>query len=75
MSLTWDDLTVSFKHLDRAKLVGDWQRHVGSSLPIFITSMGDAFLQKNAGEIFLLITDGAEFERLRIHIRYSEIIS
>ncbi|WP_341661145.1 hypothetical protein [Vibrio sp.] len=38
MSLTWNDLTVSFEHLDQAELIEDWQWLVGSALPILITS-------------------------------------
>ena len=52
MSLTWNDLTVSFEHLDRERLIEDWKWLVGSSLPILITSVGDAFLQNDLGEIY-----------------------
>lgn len=64
MPLTWNDLTVSFEHLDRTKLVEDWQWLVGSSLPILITSVGDAFLQNENGEIYWLITGSAELEKV-----------
>lgn len=64
MSLTWNDLTVSFEHLDRAKLVEDWEWLVGSSLPILVTSVGDAFLQNETGEIYWLITGSAEYEKV-----------
>lgn len=64
MSLTWNDLTVSFEHLDRAKLIEDWQWLVGPSLPILITSVGDAFLQSEDGEIYWLITGSAELEKV-----------
>ena len=64
VSLTWNDLTVSFEHLDRAKLIEDWQWLVGSALPILITSVGDAFLQTESGEVFWLITGSAEFEKV-----------
>ena len=64
MSLTWNDLTVSFEHLDRAKLMEDWEWLVGSSLPILITSVGDAFLQNDSGEIYWLITGSAEYEKV-----------
>ncbi|MDN3650083.1 DUF1851 domain-containing protein [Reinekea marina] len=64
MSLTWNDLTVDFEHLDRTKLIEDWQWLVGSALPILITSVGDAFLQSETGEIFWLITGSAEFEKV-----------
>lgn len=64
MPLTWNDLTVSFEHIDRTKLVEDWQWLVGSSLPILITSVGDAFLQNENGEIYWLITGSAELEKV-----------
>lgn len=64
MSLTWNDLTVSFEHIDRKKLVEDWQWLVGKSLPILITSVGDAFLQNESGEIYWLITGSAELEKV-----------
>lgn len=64
MSLTWNDLTVSFEHIEREKLIEDWQWLVGESLPILITSVGDAFLQNKAGEIYWLITGSAEFEKV-----------
>ena len=64
MSLTWNDLTVSFDHLDRSKLVEDWQWLVGGALPILVTSVGDAFLQNESGEIYWLITGSAEFEKV-----------
>lgn len=64
MSLTWDDLTVGFDHLDRVKLVEDWKWLIGSSLPIIVTSVGDAFLQNESGEIYWLITGSAELEKV-----------
>jgi hypothetical protein len=64
VSLTWNDLTVSFEHIDRKKLVEDWQWLVGKSLPILITSVGDAFLQNESGEIYWLITGSAELEKV-----------
>jgi len=63
MSITWNDLAVNFDHIDREKLVEDWQWLVGSSaLPILITSVGDMFLQEVTGEIFWLITGSAEYK-------------
>ena len=64
VSLTWNDLTVSFEHLDRSKLVEDWQWLIGSALPILVTSVGDAFLQTETGEVFWLITGSGEFEKV-----------
>ncbi|ABC30148.1 hypothetical protein HCH_03398 [Hahella chejuensis KCTC 2396] len=64
MPLTWNDLTVSFTHIDRNKLVEDWKWLVGQSLPILVTSIGDAFLQNESGEIYWLIAGSAEFEKV-----------
>ena len=64
MPLTWDDLTVSFEHIDRNKLIEDWKWLVGSSLPILVTSVGDTFLQTEAGEIYWLITGSGELEKV-----------
>ena len=64
MTLTWNDLTVSFEHLDRAKLLEDWQWLVGTALPIMVSSVGDAFLQTESGEIFWLLTGSAEIEKV-----------
>ena len=64
MSLNWNDLTVSFDHLDRVKLLEDWRWLIGSSLPILISSVGDAFLQNESGEVFWLITGSAEYKKV-----------
>ncbi len=64
MALTWNDLTVGFEHINRETLVEDWQWLVGSSLPILVTSVGDAFLQNELGEIYWLETGSAEFEKV-----------
>jgi len=64
VSLTWNDLTVSFEHLDRAALIEDWKWLVGSALPILVTSVGDAFLQNDTDEVFWLITGSAELEKV-----------
>lgn len=64
MSITWNDLTVNFEHLDRNKLMEDWQWLVGTALPFLITSTGDAFLQTESGEIYWLITGSAEYEKV-----------
>ncbi len=63
-TITWSDLTVNFEHLDRSALIEDWSWLVGSSLPILITSLGDAFLENESGEIFWLITGSAELEKV-----------
>jgi len=64
VSLTWNDLAVSFEHLDRSKLIEDWQWLVGSAQPILVTSVGDAFLQTESGEVFWLVTGNAEYEKV-----------
>ena len=64
MALTWNDLTVSFAHLDREKLLEDWEWLVGSALPILVTSVGDAFLQNEGGEVYWLVTGSGEFEKV-----------
>lgn len=64
MPLTWKDLTVSFDHLDRTKLIEDWQWLVGSALPVLLSSVGDAFLKNESGEVFWLITGSAEYEKV-----------
>ena len=62
MSITWQDLTVSFDHLDRNKLIEDWVWLVGKTAsPILITSVGDIFLQETSGEVYWLITGSGEY--------------
>jgi len=62
VSITWQDLTVGFDHLDRNKLIEDWVWLVGeTALPILITSVGDLFLQEVSGEVYWLITGSAEY--------------
>lgn len=44
--MTLDDLTVNFRHLDRAELLSDWRWLIGTTkLPILVTAAGDAFVQ------------------------------
>ncbi len=64
MPITWDDLSVNFEHLDRQVLVDDWTWLIGTSLPILITSVGDAFIQDESGKIYWLITGSAELEEV-----------
>ncbi|MGF1731252.1 T6SS immunity protein Tdi1 domain-containing protein [Photobacterium kasasachensis] len=64
MSLTWNDLTIKFDHIERESLIEDWQWLVGSALPILISSVGDAFLQTESGEIHWLITGSGELEKV-----------
>lgn len=55
MKITWKELTVDFSHLDRKRLVGDWQWLIGNDkLPILISSIGDLFLEDQNGKIFWL---------------------
>jgi len=63
--ITWNDLTVNFKHIERTALVDDWQLLVGTSaLPILISSVGDMFLQESSGEVYWLITGSGEYEKV-----------
>jgi hypothetical protein len=44
--MTLDDLTVSFSHLTRKNILGDWRWLIGENLqPILIAASGDAFVQ------------------------------
>lgn len=44
--MTLDDLTVSFKHLNRETLLEDWVWLIGKrKLPILLAAAGDAFVQ------------------------------
>jgi Domain of unknown function (DUF1851) len=59
--MTLDDLTVSFSHLDRDRLLNDWTWLIGvSKLPILLTASGNAFLQdRDDGSIHVLdVGDG-----------------
>jgi len=64
VSIVWKDLTVRFGHLDRSKIVEDWQWLIGSAVPVLITSIGDAFLQTESKEIVWLLTGSAEIEKV-----------
>ena len=64
--MTLDDLTVSFKHLDRTQLLSDWRWLVGTTkLPILLTASGDAFLQ-DADDDSIHVLDVAAGELKRI---------
>ena len=56
MALTLNDLTVSFAHLPRERLLQEWVWLIGARrLPILITALGDAFLQDvDDGSVHLL---------------------
>ncbi len=44
--MTLDDLTVSFRHLNRETLLDDWRWLIGPAcLPILVSAAGDAFIQ------------------------------
>ena len=65
MAITWNDLIIDFKHIERSRLVEDWSWLVGgSALPILISSVGDMFLQETSGEIFWLITGSADYKKV-----------
>ncbi|MCO1337166.1 hypothetical protein MO867_22875, partial [Microbulbifer sp. OS29] len=51
-----NDFTVNFKHLNREKLLEDWVWLIGKDkLPIMVTALGDAFLQKIDSEKILVV--------------------
>jgi T6SS immunity protein Tdi1, C-terminal len=54
--MTLNDLTVSFVHLDRTVLLGDWRWLIGPRRqPILVTALGDAFLEDpEDGSVHLL---------------------
>ena len=59
--MTLSDLTVDFKHLNRDKILSDWEWLIGSNKkPILITATGDAFIQniKNGNIEFLDVAYG-----------------
>ena len=58
VAITLSDLTVSFDHLDRERLLDDWRWLIGPSKRLVLASaIGDAFLQDEAdGAIHLLDT-------------------
>ena len=59
MSITLNDLTVNFKHLDRSALLEDWQWMIGDhKLPVLITAMGTAFLQDTQDGTISLLDPG-----------------
>lgn len=74
--MTLDDLTVSFAHLDRERILEDWQWLIGEEgLPILITASGDAFIQDPfsleisfldviAGDLRKVAISGDEFKTL-----------
>ena len=65
MSITWNDLTIKFEHIDRIRLVEDWQWLIGeTALPILVTSVGDMFLQESDGKVFWLIAGSGEYEQV-----------
>lgn len=44
--MTLDDLTVNFSHLNREKLLSDWEWLIGKTkLPVLLTACGNAFVQ------------------------------
>ncbi|MHB2020467.1 MAG: T6SS immunity protein Tdi1 domain-containing protein [Candidatus Xenobia bacterium] len=78
MALTIDDLTVNFKHLDRATLLEDWTWFIGShKLPVLLAACGDAFVQDSldgsvhvldvtAPQLIKVAESGEEFQA-RLH--------
>ena len=66
MSLTLDDLTVSFSHLDRKALLRDWRWLIGSKkLPVLVTALGNAFvLDTEDGTVHLLDAGPATLQQV-----------
>lgn len=64
MTITLNDLTVNISHLDRTKLLEDWEWLIGANrFPILVTALGDAFLQDaETGEITLLSAGPGEIQ-------------
>jgi hypothetical protein len=62
VTITMQDLTVPFQHVDGNTLVEDWRWLIGPSLhPILVTASGDAFLQDaNDGTVHVLDTVAGE---------------
>jgi len=64
--ITVEDLTVDFRHADRAALLSDWEWLIGAGrLPILITSLGHAFVQDvGDGTVHRLDTAFGELEQV-----------
>lgn len=60
--MTLDDLTVSFRHLQRETVLSDWTWLLGASaVPLLITAVGNAFVQDpSSREIKLLDVGSAD---------------
>jgi hypothetical protein len=59
MALTLDDLTVSFRHLDRATLLRDWRWLIGpSKIPVLVTALGNAFVRDTQDDTVHILDAG-----------------
>lgn len=55
MTITWDDLTVTFDEESSERLLDDWKWLVGTDKnPILISSIGDMFLRDGADKVYWL---------------------
>jgi hypothetical protein len=65
LELSWNDLTVDFHHLNREKLVQEWQWLISDTmLPIMISSIGDLFLEDVDEAIYWLNIGTAELQKI-----------
>jgi hypothetical protein len=75
-SVTLDDLTVNFSHLDRKALLASWAWKIGDTMqPILVAASGDVFVQSEidesvsvletaAGKVSLVAKSPSEFSAL-----------
>ena len=76
--MTFDDLTVSFQHLDRSSVLEDWAWLTGKrKLPILLTAAGDAFVQHiDDGTIHFLDVGANQIRRVATSPdTFSELLS
>lgn len=66
MTITLDDLTVNFQHLDREALLSEWRWLIGPrKQPILVASIGDAYVQDpDDGSVHLLDVGGGSLEQI-----------
>ncbi len=78
MSITINDLTVNFSHLDQTTLLEDWRWLIGDhKRPILIASIGNAFLQDDQdGAIHLLDVGSGEIRPIAHSIeKFKKLLS
>lgn len=66
MTITLDDLTVNFQHLDREALLSEWRWLIGPrKQPILVAAIGDAYVQDpDDGSVHLLDVGGGSLEQI-----------